>query len=121
MHEESLMRTLLRQVDHLARQHQAVSVDEIQVEVGPLSGVEPILLMSAFERLVVLTNFETARLVLREVPLECRCRMCFAEFVLENFRFICPQCGSGSVEILRGDSMRLLNVSMQIPDRQEAC
>jgi hypothetical protein len=51
MHEESLVRSLLHQVEDLARQHHATEVDDIEVEIGPLSGVESLLVQEAFERL----------------------------------------------------------------------
>ena len=51
MHEESLVRSLLHQVEDLAQQHHATEVEDIEVEIGPLSGVEPLLVREAFERL----------------------------------------------------------------------
>ena len=47
MHEESLVRSLLEQVRRLVREHAAETVERIEVEVGPLSGVELDLLRSA--------------------------------------------------------------------------
>ena len=62
MHEESLIRSLLRQVDQLKQIHQGLEVEEIEVEVGPLSGVEPLLLKDAFERLKSESSSSKARL-----------------------------------------------------------
>ena len=77
MHEESLMRSLLKQVEQLAQQHQAISVEEIEVEIGPLSGVEPLLLSSAFDRLKddapICAN---AVLEIKTVDLLVKCRDC---------------------------------------------
>ena len=126
MHEESLMRSLLRQVDELAQQHHAVSVEEIEVEVGPLSGVEPLLLQDAFERLKAEFSWPHAELAVLQVGLDILCTGCQSESQLQDFHFVCPECGSTSLQILRGDVFRLLNVRMQVDDSvtvsgNEAC
>ncbi len=116
MHEESLMRSLLRQVEELAQQHHARAVEEIEVEVGPLSGVEPLLLQDAFERLKDEFFWPRAELSVLQVGLDVLCQSCQSESQLQDFRFVCHQCGSTSLKILRGDAFRLLNVRMQIDD-----
>lgn len=114
MHEESLIRSLLRQVEDIARQHQAVAVDEILVEVGPLSGVEPLLLQEAFERLKDSLPWPEAKLSVQEIGLEVLCKSCENESQLKTFRFVCCHCGSTALQILRGDAFRLLNINMQV-------
>ena len=116
MHEESLMRSLLRQVDELAQQHHATAVEEIEVDVGPLSGVEPLLLQDAFERLKDEFSLPRAELSVLQVGLDVVCKSCESESQLQDFRFVCHQCGSTSLQILGGDAFRLLNVRMQIDD-----
>lgn len=116
MHEESLMRSLLRQVEELARQHHAIAVEEIEVEVGPLSGVEPLLLQDAFERHRDEFSWPRAELSVLQVGLDVLCQSCQSDSELKDFRFVCHQCGSTSLKIIRGDAFRLLNVRMQIDD-----
>ncbi len=116
MHEESLIRSLLRQVEELAQQHHARAVDEIEVEVGPLSGVEPLLLQDAFERLKDEFSWPRAELSVLQVGLDVLCQSCQSESQLKDFRFVCRECGSTSLQILRGDAFRLLNVRMQVDD-----
>ena len=116
MHEESLMRSLLRQVGELSQLHHATAVEEIEVEVGPLSGVEPLLLQDAFERLKGEFSWPLAELSVLQVGLDILCKICQSESQLQDFRFVCHQCGSTSLQILRGDAFRLLNVRMQIDE-----
>ncbi|MBC7966678.1 MAG: hydrogenase maturation nickel metallochaperone HypA [Fuerstia sp.] len=116
MHEESLIRSLLRQVEELAQQHHAIAVEDIEVEVGPLSGVEPLLLQDAFERLRAQFLWPQADLSVLQVGLDVRCRNCGTESQLQDFRFMCHECGSTSLQIVRGDACRLLNVRIQIDD-----
>jgi hydrogenase nickel incorporation protein HypA/HybF len=114
MHETSLTQSLLSQVERVLAQHRGTAVEEIEVEVGPLSGVEPLLLRAAFERLAPESASQGAALTIREVPLEAICRSCDAvPFVVESFSFRCPLCGSTSVRTTRGDEFRLLNVTIR--------
>ena len=122
MHEFSLVRSLLEQVDEIVISNHGRSAKEIHVEIGPLSGVEPLLVKEAFEQLSgsrsretsirVLTNSATT-LVIDEVPLTARCQDCCTEFELSNFRFICPNCGGRETRILRGDAFRLMSVTIE--------
>lgn len=113
MHEMSLTRSLLTQVQQLCEQYGGLAVERIEVELGPLSGVEPILLREAYDVLSVERGIAGAVLEIQEVPLEARCRDCRAEFELASFTFICPECESRSVQVTRGDAFRLLNVTLQ--------
>lgn len=116
MHEDSLIRTVLRQVADLMHQHGAVAVEEIELETGPLSNAEPLLLQSAFERLSHENGMRHAQLVIRTVDLEVRCESCGHQTQLTSFDFQCRQCHSRAVRVIRGDQIRLLSVRMQFHD-----
>lgn len=112
MHEGSLVQSLLDQVARLLAEHRGSAVEEIRVEIGPLSGVEPLLVRSAFDRLAPGTAADGARLTLEEVPLTARCKECRQEIEIRDFRFHCPLCGATHVEVIRGDAFRLLDVTI---------
>lgn len=114
MHEESLVRSLLHQVEELARKHHATEVEDIEVEIGPLSGVESLLVREAFERLKDDIQWPNCTLTISVVGLLVFCNHCSGESELFDFRFVCTHCGSTSLRILSGDAFRLLNVRMQI-------
>ena len=48
MHELAICQALIAEVAAVARSHRAISVTDIYVRVGPLSGVEGPLMRSAF-------------------------------------------------------------------------
>lgn len=114
MHEASLMRALLKQVAALADEHGGLAIDEIRVRLGPLSGVEPLLLRSAFEQLAPDSAAAGARLEIEEVSLLVRCDDCEAEFEPDGFRFHCLACDSGRTRIIQGDAMILESVALRI-------
>ena len=112
MHESSLVRSLLTQVATVLRDYPGSSVEQIRVEIGPLSGVEPQLVASAFDRLVDETPCRGAALRIEQIELAAECRDCGLEFVVEKFHFVCPNCSSKGVAILRGDEFRLVDVTI---------
>jgi hydrogenase nickel incorporation protein HypA/HybF len=113
MHEQSLVRSLLNQARQIAVEHGSDTVTEIEVEIGPLSGVEPSLVESAFALLQPGSCAEGGKLTIHQVPLRIRCESCELESDLQGFRFRCPACESGSVRVLRGDAFRLLSVTVE--------
>lgn len=115
MHEQSLVKSLLRQVEQLRHENDAVCVDVVTVEIGPLSGVEPELITSAFEQLAPLYFAHCPRLEIRLIALAMRCRECRAESAAPEITFQCPMCSSSQIQIVRGDEFRLIDVAMQVP------
>lgn len=113
MHEASLVRSLIKQIERLCEQHDAHVATEVVVEIGPLSGVETLLVREAFTALRPGTCVENARLTIEEIPLTAVCRECRREFEIVDYRFACRNCGSKQVRIIRGDEFRLLNVTLE--------
>ena len=112
MHEFSLVRSLLEQVDGIVVSNHGRAAVEVHVEIGPLSGVEPLLVKSAFQQLAAGSRHHEATLVIDEVPLTARCQSCHTEFELPDFHFVCPACGSRDTTVIRGDEFRLLSVTI---------
>lgn len=116
MHEMSLVRALLQQAQAIAWEHGGLAIAEIRVSMGPLSGVEPQLVASAFEMLAPSRPATAAaRLSIDTVPLTARCGACNATFEVQRFRFICPACSSSAVRVLQGDAMILESVTLTQP------
>lgn len=119
MHEGSLVSALLRQVQELAAAEGGGNVAEIRIEVGPLAGVEPLLLHESFRRLRAGTVAASAALIIDTVSLTCRCRDCQLTYRTEVLRFDCPTCGERHVDILAGDAVALhsftLTQSIEVP------
>ena len=122
MHERSLVKRLLRQVEAICEPLDAECVTEVRIEVGPLSGVEPLLLQSAFEQLAFETAASEANLLIDEVPLRAKCTACGCDFEVGDFVFRCPDCG-GNVRIIQGDEIQLVSVSLREPrcDPPQVC
>lgn len=120
MHEHSLVKSLLSQVSQLAAEHAADAVEEIVVAAGPLAGVEPLLLASAFEQLATDDLFRLARLTIDEPSLELGCQSCGTTFESDVFVFACPACGSQETRVICGDGLILRRVVLRLPQLVEA-
>ncbi len=113
MHELSICQSLLKQVGNIAAEHKASVVEIIYLQVGPLSGVEPNLLLSVFPFASADTVAEQAKLIISSMPIRVRCRACFAESEVSINRLICGQCGDWQTEILSGDELLLERIEMR--------
>lgn len=113
MHERSLVRQLLRQVEKLMIEHNAERVREVRLSIGEFSGVEPELLETAFHELVGAGPLGDAVLELERVPLEAQCDACDCQFAVERFAFLCPQCHSTEVTVLRGEQLMLESLVLE--------
>jgi hydrogenase nickel incorporation protein HypA/HybF len=113
MHERSLVRALLRQVQQVADENSAGRVRSIRVRIGEFSGVEPELLASAFNDLVQDTPFCGATLDLERVVLEGRCEQCGRQFRIERFNFQCDRCGSVRLALRGGEELLLESIMME--------
>lgn len=112
MHERSLVQTLLNQVQQIVDAEGGGVVKEIQVQVGDLSGVEPLLFESAFAELVTEWFSQECRLVLDIVPVKAECRLCGQCFEVQDYEFLCPACGTGPVEVIQGDQVKLMSITV---------
>ena len=115
MHEQSLVRQLLRQVQTIAEEYPTCQVKSIRVRVGEFSGVEPELLANAYSLLVADTSFEKAQLVVNRARLEAVCGLCESDFRIKRFTFQCPNCGSRELSIVGGEELLLESIAMEEP------
>jgi len=113
MHELSLARPLLQQIDDLRSSRRGCTVRSARISVGEFSGVDATLLQSAFDQSTRGTSLDGAELFVEPVPLQARCRDCQTEFPVIGFRFVCPACEGHSTEILRGEELMLESVTFE--------
>jgi hydrogenase nickel incorporation protein HypA/HybF len=93
-------------------------VEEVVVTIGPLAGVEPLLIASAFELLTHRTCLERTRLRIEHTPLRLACDSCGAECERDEIEFACSACNSSRTRVLSGDGMILRHIVLGDP--QEA-
>jgi hydrogenase nickel incorporation protein HypA/HybF len=115
VHELSVCQALLTQVAAIAACREGAVVARIVIEVGPLAGIEPAQLSSAFLILRLGGCAAQADLLIETTNVIIRCTSCGAESHTRPNRLVCGACGGFRVNILSGDELRLRCVELQAP------
>lgn len=113
MHELAVCQALLAQVDDIARVQNAIAVYEINVDVGPLSGVVPELLTQAFTIARAGTLAHAAELIVNEPPVTVRCQICEQKTDTTPNALCCAACGDWRTTVIRGDELMLRDVVLE--------
>jgi len=100
------------QVERIAVEQGASRVDRIVLSIGPLSGIEPVLLRRAYEAACLQTVAENAYLEIETGGIEVECRSCGAKGEAEVNRLLCPACGDWKVNLVKGDELLLLRLEV---------
>ena len=100
------------QVERIAMEQGASRVDRIVLSIGPLSGIEPVLLRRADEAACLQTVAENADLEIETGGIEVECRSCGANGEAEVNRLLCPACGDWKVNLIKGDELLLLRLEV---------
>ena len=112
MHELSICQALIEQVEAVAREANALQVVQVQIGIGPLSGVEPQLLEQAFQLARAGSIAATASLLIDYLPVRVSCRECGQETAAEVTNLACGNCGNWQTTLVSGDEMLLLQVEL---------
>lgn len=114
MHEFSVANSLLRLIEENVRQNHGKSVIKVVVKVGVLSGVEPHLLKVAFDHLKEGSVADKSELIIEVQQVLIRCRECRYTGEVEDYQFMCRECGSYQLDILDGRDMVLKSIQMEV-------
>jgi len=110
MHELAVCQALIGQVAEVAREQRAISVTDIYVSVGPLSGVEGPLMQNAFPIAAAGTVAGEAKLHLQETAIRICCEECAEESEASMNRLVCEHCGHWRTRVVSGDELMLQRV-----------
>ena len=113
MHEYSLAHALVERVEREARAREASAVHRVTVRIGPLSGVEPALLVTAFRHLRPGTLCADAELDLAGDDVVWRCEVC-GVVLAPGSVLGCPECGLPA-RLAGGDALVLERIELEVP------
>nr|VFK50175.1 MAG: hydrogenase nickel incorporation protein HypA/HybF [Candidatus Kentron sp. TC]VFK59010.1 MAG: hydrogenase nickel incorporation protein HypA/HybF [Candidatus Kentron sp. TC] len=114
MHEFSVCQALIRQIESIAKNHDARAVKRVVPQIGPLSGVEIPLVEQAFPFAAAGTLARDAALIIESAPVIVRCRVCGAENETQPNRLSCAACGDIRTRLISGDQMMLMRLKMEV-------
>lgn len=114
MHELSIAMSIIDLATTQAIQHAADSIEEIELDIGCLSGIEMDSFDFAWRQAVKRTILESAMRKVNRIEGKGRCMECGTVFPMEQVYDSCPECKSPFSEILSGKELKLR--SLVLPD-----
>ena len=117
MHELSVCLSLLQQLEKIASEHNATTIEKVVLRVGPLSGIEPALLRNAYPLAAAGTIATDAVLVIEDADIIVACSECGVESPAQANRLVCAECGGYRTQVISGDEMILQRLEMSFADR----
>ncbi|UCH14974.1 MAG: hydrogenase maturation nickel metallochaperone HypA [Bacteroidales bacterium] len=112
MHEFSIAVNIIDIASKAAENEDAEKINEVEIEVGMLSGVIIEALEFALESAVKNTLLENAKIVIDKVKALAKCNDCQAEFEPDNLIAQCPVCSSIDFKIIRGRELRVKSINV---------
>jgi hydrogenase nickel incorporation protein HypA/HybF len=113
MHELSLATEVINLAEREAKKAIALSIREITIEVGDLSGVEA----DAFEAALGLISrdsvLDKSRIRIIMTPGKGRCIACNYEFEMNHRMATCPKCKAFPSEVHGGQEFRVLSMEIE--------
>jgi hydrogenase nickel incorporation protein HypA/HybF len=113
VHELAVAQALVEQVENVISQHRATGATSVRVRIGPLAGVVPDLLATAFPLAAAGSRLQHAVLDLVDAPIRVRCQTCGAETEAAMNRLICGACGDWHTQVISGDDLLLESVELE--------
>ncbi|PJC87735.1 hydrogenase maturation nickel metallochaperone HypA [Vibrio sp. HA2012] len=107
MHEMSLCESLIRIIEQQAEAEQFDQVKAIYLDIGALAGVEPGAMYFCFDVICRGTIADSAKLIIRSLPLQAYCLTCGKTVSLSDRFSPCPHCGTYHLEYQGGDEMQI--------------
>lgn len=113
MHELSICQSIISQVESIAQENRAIGVSIINIQVGPLSGVEIPLLINAWTIARSGSIASNAKLEIEEMPITIKCDSCNRESSATANRMVCKHCGEWRTKLISGDEMLLRSIELE--------
>ncbi len=110
MDAQSVIRTLMRQVEEEAAKYPGSHVVSLHARVGELSGIDPAVLSNAFAAAVRDTPLRGTSLTVESVVPEAICEQCGNSFRFDQAHTQCAKCGSLRLAVQGGDDLVLDSV-----------
>ncbi len=103
MHEISLVRNILSTLESEFSEQQLAHLESIDLKIGLLSNVEPVLIQNAFEAVIIAEQkYLGVRLNVELVPIEIHCTECNENSTIGNYKFVCSICGTPNNNLISG-------------------
>ncbi|ASU33127.1 hydrogenase maturation nickel metallochaperone HypA [Mucilaginibacter xinganensis] len=107
MHELSIVMGIIKIAEDHAKAAGAHSVDEIELDIGTLSGVDMESMEFAWTQAKKGTMLNNSLKKVNSISAKAKCLDCDTEFDIKNYYDACPVCGEHLISILRGKELKV--------------
>ena len=112
MHEFSIAVNIVDIAVDYAQKANAKVVNDVEIEIGELSGVVYEAMETSMEMAKKGTILENSKINIINIPGKGKCLSCNSEFKLNNLFDPCPECGAFCPEVLSGKELRLKSLNV---------
>jgi len=113
MHEMSIAQSLITILQEEMTKHGATVLRSVRLSIGEMSAIVPESLSFCFEIIVQGTPLEGAKLLMDRIPLKGYCPDCERPFDIKDFVFVCPTCGSTTIETIEGQELSIAEMEAE--------
>jgi len=107
MHELSIVMSIIDIAKQHAQSANSTIVDEIELDIGSLSGIDMQALDFAWQQAVKNTILEHAVKNINRITAKAKCLDCETEFEIVQYFDACPVCGKHLIDILQGKELKV--------------
>ncbi len=112
MHEMSIAQSIVDIAIQTMEANGGHVIHAVQLQLGLMSGVEPDSLLFCFDIVTKGTLAQGAKLEIETIPIKGRCLDCDQEFGVEDYKFVCPKCGSHFIQTISGRELKVATIDM---------
>jgi hydrogenase nickel incorporation protein HypA/HybF len=113
MHEMGIAQNILDIVVATAQKEGATRITRINLLAGELRAIEPLQLTFCFAIVAKDTIADGAFLNIEQIPVRGHCKDCNADFPIEDYIYVCPECSSSKIEITGGNELKLQDIEVE--------
>ena len=112
MHEFSIALNIVEIAEDTAKANHAQRINEVEIEIGDVSGVIFEALELALKSAVKDTMLEKTSINLKRIKAEAICTECGCIYVPDNLVSECPECKSINTNVTKGKEMKVISINI---------
>lgn len=112
MHEFSIARSIVNIAEEEVRKAGAKVVEEIELDIGELSGIEMDSLEFVWDAAVKGTVLNNAKRLVNKIDGRAKCQNCKTEFEMHQLFDACPKCNNYFNSILSGKELKIKSITI---------
>ncbi len=120
MHEISLVRNIFNTLESEFSKEELDTMIAINLKVGLLSNVEPILMQNAFDAVTTAEEkYQDVKLNVELIPIEIHCLDCDMNSTIEHYKFACSHCGQPNNNVVKGTELLIHQVHFDSEEKEQ--